>query len=174
MPRPSLIQDENAVNIEIGYILNLFILMVFTGGIVAAFHLYADSFSQKSTRVGFADLGSQIARDITNMYLASTHSQNNFSINVTRDIPLTIGGSGYSIKFNNASEHSQFCFENTGRDCSVASIDIKEERFFGYTASTTLNSIDSSINASGIVYSGSGTMNIRMERNYSGTWRWIE
>jgi hypothetical protein len=174
LTRLSLFRDENAVNVEIGYILNLLVLMIFTGSIVAAFQLYADSSSQKSMRAGFADLGSQIARDITNMYLASAHSQNNFSFNVTRDIPLTIGGSGYSIKLNNASEHNQFCFENTGRNCSVASIDIKEERFFGYTASTTLNSIDFSINASGTVYSGSGTMNIWMQRNNSGTWIWIK
>ncbi len=172
MPRLSFIRDENAVNIEIGYIFNLFILMVFTGGIVAAFQLYADSSSQKSVRAGFADLGSQIARDITNMYLASTQSQGNFSSNVTREIPLTIGGSGYSICLENASQNS------------MASIDIKEDGFFSYTASTTLNSIEFNPNitidrgecsTNNHVYSGSGTLNIRMQKNSSGTtWIWIE
>ncbi len=172
MARPSFIRDENAVNIEIGYILNLFILMVFTGGIVAAFHLYADASSQKSIRAGFADLGSQIARDITNMYLASTQSQGNFSSNVTREIPLTIGGSGYSICLENASQNS------------MASIDIKEDGFFSYTASTTLNSIEFNPNitidsgecsTNNRIYSGSGTLNIRMERNNSGiTLIWLK
>ncbi len=172
MPRLSFFRDENAVNIEIGYILNLFILMVFTGGIIAAFQLYADSSSQKSVRAGFADLGSQIARDITNMYLASTQSQNNFSFNITRDIPLTIGGSGYSICLENASQNS------------MSSIDITEEGFFAYTASTTLNSIEFNPNITvgrgecskpeNSIYSGSGTMNIRMEKNNSGTWIWLK
>ena len=172
MHRPSFFRDENAVNIEIGYIFNLFILMVFTGGIVAAFNLYADSSSQKSVRAGFADLGNQIARDVTNMYLASTQSQNNFSLNVTRDIPLTIGGSGYSICLENASQNS------------MALIDIKEEGFFAYSASTTLNSIEFNTNLTAgrgecskpenRVYSGSGTLNIRMQKNYAGTLIWIE
>jgi hypothetical protein len=168
----SFIEDENAVNIEIGYILNLVIVMVFTGGIVAAFQLYADSSSQKSVRAGFADLGSQIARDITNMYLASTQSQGNFSSNVTRYIPLTIGGSGYSICLGSASQNS------------MASVDIKEDGFFSYTASTTLNSIEFNPNITAgrgdcsqleyRVYSGSGTLNIRMQKNNSGTRIWIE
>ncbi len=171
MPRLSFFRDENAVSIEIGYILNLLVLMIFTGGIIAAFQLYADSSSQKSVRAGFADLGSQIARDITNMYLASTQSQNNFSFNVTRDIPLTIGGSGYSICLENASQNS------------MASIDIKEDGFFAYTASTTLNSIEFNPNITidrgecsteNRVYSGSGTLSIGMQKNNSGTWIWIK
>ena len=156
----SFIQNDEAVSIEIGYILNLVVLMIFTGSIITAFYLYADSSSEKAMRVGFTDLGSVIARDITNMYLTSEYSQNNVSLNVTRNIPLTIGGKGYRIELKNAA-HDHF-----------ASIDIIESGFNGYRVSTTLNSINYPMNASGVVYSGSGEINIRFKKNES-KWLWI-
>jgi hypothetical protein len=152
MPDP-FIQNEDAVTIQISYILSLLILIIFTGGITAAFYLYADSSSEKAMRVGFTDLGSVIARDITNMYLTSEYSQNNVSLNVTRNIPLTIGGKGYRIELKNATQDH------------FASIDIIESGFNGYRVSTTLNSINYPMKASGIVYSGSGEINIRFKKN---------
>ncbi|MBE0521534.1 MAG: hypothetical protein IBX39_04620 [Candidatus Methanoperedenaceae archaeon] len=157
----SLIKNENAVSIQIGYVLNLLVLIIFTGGIITAFYLYADSSSQQAARAGFTDTGSEIARDITNMYLISANSKDNVSINVTRNIPLTIGGKGYSITLNPASQNS------------LASIDIKEGGFYGYTVRTTLNSIIDPVDAGGVVYSGSGELNIRLEKNTSGTSLWI-
>lgn len=149
----SLIQNEDAVTIQIGYIISLLILMIFTGGVVTTFCLYTDSSSEQAMRAGFTDLGSVIARDITNMYLISQNSQKNLTLNVTRSIPLTIGGKGYRIELKNATQdHS-------------ASIDIVESGFFGYRISTTLNSINYPMNTCGVVYSGSGEMKINLKKN---------
>ncbi len=156
----SLIKNEDAVNIEIGYILNLVVLMIFTGSITTAFYLYEDSSSQQAMRAGFTDLGSVIARDITNMYLTSAYSQNNVTCNVTRNIPLTIGGKGYRIELKNATQNS------------LASVDIIESGFNGYRVRTTLNSVNDPVNARGVVYSGSGEINIRFKKNES-SWLWI-
>jgi hypothetical protein len=157
----SLIQNEDAVNIEIGYILNLVVLMIFTGIIITTFYLYADSSSEQAMRAGFTDLGSVIARDITNMYLTSAYSKDIVTLNVTRNIPLTIGGKGYRIELKNASKDR------------FASIDIIESGFSGYRVSTTLNSINDPVNAIGVVYSGSGEINIRFKKNES-RWLWIK
>ena len=43
-----------------------------------------------------------------------------------------------------------------------------------YEVITILNSIDTNVNAKGLVYSGSGEMNIKMIKNNSGAWLWIE
>ncbi len=159
----SLIRNEDAVSIEIGYILNLVVLMIFTGSIITAFYLYADSSSEKAMRVGFTDLGSVIARDITNMYLTSAYSRDAVTLNVTRNIPLTIGGKGYMIELKSASQ------------TSLASINIKESGFNGYTVSTTLNSINITDpdRAKGVVYSGSGELKITLERSNGETSLWI-
>jgi hypothetical protein len=156
----SLIQNEDAVSIQIGYIISLLVLIIFTGGITTAFYLYADSSSEKAIRAGFTDLGSVIARDITNMYLTSEYSQTNVSLNVTRNIPLTIGGKGYRIELINATQDH------------FASIDIIESGFTGCRVSTTLNSINDPVNATGVVYSGSGELKIRFKKNES-RWLWI-
>jgi hypothetical protein len=157
MPR-SFIYDDSAVNIEIGYILNLIVLLIVTGSITGAFYLRADDSSQEAMRIGFTDLGSQIARDITNMYLMSPHSSN-INMNITRSIPLTIGGKGYSIELKNASHNG------------LASVVVKEGGFFGTEISTKLNSIDSNVEANGTVYSGSGEININMIENETGVVR---
>jgi len=149
----SLIQNEDAVSIQIGYILNLLVLMIFTGGIIAAFYLYTDYSSEQAMRAGFTDLGSVIARDITNMYLTSANSNDNITLNVTRNIPLTIGGKGYRIELKNATKDH------------FASIDIIESGFHGYRVSTTLNSINDPMNANGVVYSGSGEIKINLKNN---------
>ncbi len=156
----SLIQNEDAVSIQIGYILNLVVLIIFTGGITTAFYLYAESSSQQAMIAGFTDLGSELARDITNMYLTSVNSQNNVTFNVTRNIPLTIGGKGYRIELKNATQKN------------LATVDIIESGFNGYRISTTLNSVNDPIKANGVVYSGSGEMNIRLKKNES-MWLWI-
>ena len=149
----AFIPDENAVNIEIGYILNLIVLIIVTGSITSAFYLYTDASSEQAMRVSYTDLGSQIARDITNMYLISENSQGNVSLKVTRNIPLTLGGKGYRIELKNATQDR------------MASIEISEGGFSGYKISTTLNSIRDPGNTSGVVYSGSGEINIRMMKN---------
>ena len=149
----SLIQNEDAVTIQIGYIISLLILIVFTGGIVTTFYLYSDSSSEQAMRAGFTDLGSVIARDITNMYMTSINSKDNIILNLTHNIPLTIGGKGYRIELKNATQDR------------FASIDIIESGFGGYRVSTTLNSINYPMNASGIVYSGSGELNIKFKKN---------
>ncbi|CAG0949638.1 hypothetical protein METP3_00130 [Methanosarcinales archaeon] len=148
----SFIHNEDAVNIEIGYILSLIVLMIFTGSITTVFYQYADSSSQQSMRTGSADLGSEIARDITNMYLTTENSPNNINLSVTRDIPLTLGGRGYKIELNNNSA--------TGR----AAINIDDGSLFSYPTSTTLNSINSNDINRSIVYSGSGKINIIMSK----------
>lgn len=154
----TLINDENAVSITIGYILNILILIIFTGGIIAAFYLYADSSSKQTIRTGFTDLGSVIARDITNMYLTSEYSNDIVALNVKRDIPLTIGGKGYRIELKNASKDHP------------ASVDIIDSGFPGYRVSTTLNSINNnSVNVNGIAYSGSGSINMTFKKN-EGLW----
>jgi hypothetical protein len=158
----SLIHDDDAVNIVLGYLLNLIVLLIFTGGVTGVFYLYEDSSSEQTMRTGFTDLGSQIARDITNMYLTSENSPNNISLNVKRDIPLTIGGKGYRIELKNASQNSN----------STASVNI-EEGTSGYPVVTMLNAIDSTTNASGTVYSGSGELNITMIKDVSGVQVWL-
>jgi len=76
-----------------------------------------------------------------------------------RDIPLTLGGKGYSIILKNATSES------------MASVNIEGGN---YEVITILNSIDTNVNAKGLVYSGSGEMNIKMIKNNSGAWLWIE
>ena len=152
----SFISDENAVNIQIGYIMNLIVLMIVTGSITTSFYLYTESSSEQAMRISYTDLGSQIARDITNMYLLSENSRGNVSLNVTRNIPLTLGGKGYRIELKNATANG------------MASIDISEGSFSGYRISTTINSIKNPGFAGGIVYSGSGEIDIILEKN-SGT-----
>lgn len=159
----SLIDDDEAVNVVTGYVLNLIVLLIFTGGVTGVFYLYEDSSSQQTMRTGFTDLGSQIARDITNMYLTSENSPNNISLNVKRDIPLKIGGKGYRIELKNGTQNSN----------STASVNIVEGTS-GYPVVTMINAIDTSTNASGIVYSGSGELNITMIKNVSGVWVWLK
>jgi hypothetical protein len=156
MPLRSLLRADNAVSVEIGYILNLVILLIITGSIAGVFYLYADSSSQQAMRAGFTDLGSQIARDITNMNITSEPSSN-ISISTKRNIPLTIGGRGYRINLSAAP----------GR---MASVNISDGSFSAYETVTELNTIDAGVNASGTVYSGSGEMIINMTKNSSGTW----
>ena len=151
----AFIPDEDAMNIQIGYILNLIVLMIVTGIITSAFYLYTDTSSEKAMRIGYTDLGSQIARDITNMYLTSENSQGNVTLNITRNIPLTLGGKGYRIELKNATQDS------------MASIDIHEGSFSGYKISTTLNSIKDPGNTGGVVYSGSGEINIKLMKDIS-------
>ncbi len=153
-----LVINENAVSITIGYVLNLLVLIIFTGGIITAFYLYADSSSEQAERAGFTDLGSVIARDVTNMYLTSEYSNDIVELNVMRDIPLTIGGKGYRIELKNATKDR------------LASVEIIENGFPGDRISTVLNSINNnSVNAAGVVYSGSGKINIRFKKN-GGLW----
>jgi len=159
----SFIHNEDAVNIEIGYILSLIVLLIFSGGITGIFYEYADSSSQQSMRTGSADLGNEIARDITNMYLSTENSPNNITLIVTREIPLTLGGRGYKIELNNNSA------------MSMASINIEDGSFFSYPVSTTLNSINAKDVNRSIVYSGSGMLNIRMRKTNDGKKElWLE
>lgn len=161
----SLIRDDNAVNIEIGYILNLVVLMIVTGTIAGAFYLRAEDSSQRAMRAGFADLGSEIARDITNMYLASEYSDN-INLTVTHDIPLTIGGKGYSIELKNAGSTPDH----------IASVNINETGSPEYEIITWIDSIDSSSNVNvicsgtngAVVYSGSGEIKINMTKKNTG------
>lgn len=157
--RRKFISNENAVNIELGYVLNLLLLMIFTASFTGAFYLRAEHSSQQALYTEFTDLGSEIARDMTNMYITCEHTDNNISIYMERDIPLTLGGKGYSIILNDATPES------------MASVNIKGGK---YEISTMLNTIDTHVNATGAVYSGSGEMNIKMTKNNSGTWLWIE
>jgi hypothetical protein len=161
----SFIGDENAVNIQIGYVLNLIVLIIITGIIVGSFYFYTEASSEKAMSAGFTDLGNQIARDITNMYIISENSKN-VTITSTRNIPLTMGGEAYVITLHNAS------------DDRMASVDISKDSFTGYNISTTLNSISNSIDkpvyTSGSVYSSYGEITIGMNRNSSGRWLWIQ
>lgn len=160
MPR-KFICDENATNIELGYILNLIVIMIFTASFIGAFYLRADASSQQAQRTEFIDMGSEIARDITNMYLTSVHSSdnNNISFTMKHDIPLTLGGKGYTIELKDPDPEG------------MASVIIKEG---SYEISTRLNSIDTQVNTRGIVYSGSGEITITMNKNSTETWVWIE
>lgn len=162
MSLESFVDDENAVSIVIGHVLSLVIVMLTVGSIVAVFYLYVDSSSQQSMRIGATDLGSQIARDITNMHIISINSKN-ISLMVRRDIPLTLGGRGYRINLKNATGNG------------TASIEITDAGFFGQKADTKLSSINASIDVSGIVYSGHGEMNIIVTKNSTGDTRiWIK
>ncbi len=156
------INDENAASVVTGHMLNLVILTIISGSIVGGFYLYTDSSSQQSMSIGFTDLGSQIARDITNMRIISENS-NNISLNVKRDIPLTLGGRGYSIMIKDA--------KNNG----TASIEITDGDFFGHNTSISLDSINDNIDIGGIVYSGFGEIDIVLTKNDTGAIRvWIE
>ncbi len=160
----SFIRDENAVNIQIAYIINFLVLMIVTIAIAGAFYLRAEDASHQAMLIGFTDLGSGIARDRTNMYLTAENS-NNITINVTRSIPLTIGGKGYVIQLNPPAP--------TNNGNQTASINIGSG-VYGYNVTTQLNSIDSNAcaspnNCAGIVYSGSGEININMIK-INGIW----
>lgn len=154
-------RDENAVNIELGYILNLIVIMIFIASFTGAFYLRADASSQQAQRAEFTDMGSEIARDITNMYLSSAHSSNynNISFTMTRDIPLTLGGKGYIIELEDSNSDG------------MASVILKEG---SYEIGSRLNSIDTQVNTGGKVYSGSGEITITMKKNSTETWVWIK
>jgi len=157
----SFISDENAVNIQIGYVLNLIVLMILTSIIIGSFYFYTEDSSEKAMSAGFTDLGNQIARDITNMYIISENSKN-VTINSTHNIPPTIGGNAYVITLHNASDER------------MASVDISKDSFIEYNISTTLNSIGKTVDTNGSVYSSYGEITIRMNKNSSGRWLWIE
>ncbi len=155
-----ILRDEKATTIELGYILNLVVLMIFTSSIIGAFYVRADASSQHSQRAEFTDLGNEIARDITNIYLTSLRSSdNNLSVIIKREIPLTIGGKGYAIELEKATSDN------------MAYVVLKEGN---YKSIAILNSIDTHVNLTGIVYSGSGEMTIKMTKNSAGTLIWIE
>ena len=158
----SFISDENAVNIQLGYILNLIVLLIITGIIIGSFYLYTEDSSEKAMSASSTDLGNQIAREISNMYFISENSKRNVTLTSTRNIPITMGGKAYMIQLINASD---------GR---MASVDIINDNFADYNISTTLNAIGKSVKASGKVYSGSGELDIIMCKNSSGRWLWIQ
>lgn len=158
----SFINDENAVSVITGHMLNLVILTTISVSIIGAFYLYVDYSSQQSMSIGFTDIGTQVARDITNMQIISGDS-NNISLNVRRDIPLTFGGRGYNIRIKDAGDNG------------TASVEIRDGSFFNHNISIGLDSINTNVNMSGVVYSGSGKINISMTKNDTGAVRiWIK
>lgn len=144
----------------IGHILNLMVLMIITGTITSAFFLYSDSSAMQSIRAGYTDLGSEIARDITNIHISNSNFNKNSSLLMERPIPLTIGGRGYSIELRNASKNPD----------GLAAIVIKESGFSGYEVSTKINLIDTHFAASGEVFSGSAILKLSVIKNQSGEW----
>lgn len=154
------IRDGNAVNVITGHILTFAVLMIITGSIIGFFYLRAEDSSRQTTRLEFTDIGSQIARDITNAYITSEHSSD-IDINIKKDIPLTIGGKGYRITLNNMTSEND------------AYIGILEGDSSNYEIITKINAINSDTNVGGIVYSGSGEINIRVIKNNSGVLIWI-
>lgn len=158
--RKSFFYDDTAVNVVIGSVLNLMVLMIITGTITGAFFIFTGSSAEQSMRAGFTDLGSEIARDITNIDISNSDFESNSILVIERPIPLTIGGSGYGIELRNAGINPD----------GLASVVIKETGFFGDEVSTTINSIDSSINLSGKTYSSSGIMNLTVIKNETGEW----
>ncbi len=156
----SFFRDDNAVNVVIGNILNLMILMIITGTITGAFFLFADSSAKQSIRAGYTDLGSEIARDITNIHISNSNFNRNTTLVMERSIPLTIGGRGYRIELRNGGSNPD----------GLASIVIKGSGFLGYEVYTKLNLIDADVNISGEVYSGSGMLNLTVIKNQSGEW----
>jgi len=159
------LQNENAINVVFGQILNFTILIIITGGIIGAFYLREEDSSNQAMRIEFTDLGNQIARDISNIYIIASHSDasNEIYLNIKRDIPLTIGGRGYSIELKDA---------NSTND-KMASVSIKEEGVSGYQTITKINSVGP-VNIGGIVHSGSGEINITAHKNNSGIWTWLK
>lgn len=160
----SFFHDDTAVSIVIGSVLNLIVLMVITGTITGAFFIFADSSAEESMRAGYTDLGSKITRDITNIDISNSNFNSNTTLVIEHSIPLTIGGRGYSIELRNANINSD----------GLASVVIKETGFLGDEVSTTINSIDASVNVSGKTYSSSGIMNLTVIKNQSGEWFRIE
>ncbi len=156
----SFFRNDNAVNVVIGYILNLIVLIIITGTITGAFFLFVDSSAKQSMRAGYTDMGSEIARDITNVHLSNSNFNGNTTLLMERPIPLTIGGRGYSIELRNGSSNPD----------GLASVVIKESGFLGYKVFTKLNLIDADVNISGEVYSGSGLLNLTVIKNQSGEW----
>lgn len=159
----NFVRNDSATSIIMGHMINFAILVAITGSIAGVFYLKTEDSSRQAMRIEFTDLGSQIARDVSNMHLISDSGySSNISIYIKREIPLTIGGKGYRIALNNATSND------------TAYIDIIEGSLSGYAITTPINSIDSKINANGIVYSGSGEINIVLTKNNSGEWVWIK
>ena len=156
----SLFRDDNGVSVVIGHILNLMVLIIITGTITGAFFLFTDSSAKQSIRAGYTDMGSEIARDITNIHISNLNFEKNTTLVMERTIPLTIGGRGYSIELRNAAYNPD----------GLASIVIKEPGFSGYEVSTKLNLIDTHFTASGVVFSGSGILKLFVIKNQSGEW----
>ncbi len=153
MPVKEFSRDGNAVTTVLGYIMNIVVLSIVAGTIAGAFYLRSEDVSHQAMQMGYTDLGSEIAREITNMYMVSESSQN-IGINVTRSIPLTIGGKSYHVALINTTP--------------MASIDIGGD-VYGYNVTTTLNSISNVSVCSNTVYSGKGQITINMTRN-NGSW----
>jgi len=156
----SFFNDDTAVNVVIGSVLNLMVLMIITATITGAFFNFADSSAEESMRAGFSELGSEIARDITNIDISNSNFESNSTLVIERPIPLTIGGSGYTIELRNADINSD----------GLASVVIKETGFIGDEVSTTINSIDAGVSVSGKTYSSSGIMNLTVVKNQTRQW----
>lgn len=158
------LQNDNAVNVVLGQIFNFTILIIITGGIIGAFYLREEDSSNQAMQSAFTDLGNQIARDISNTYIIMTHSDSNeIDLDIKRNIPLTIGGRGYSIELKDA---------NSTND-KMASVNIKEEGISEYQVLTKINSVGP-VNIGGIVHSGSGEINVTAHKNNSGIWIWLK
>lgn len=165
MANKNFLQNDDAVNVVTGQILNLVILLLITGSIVGVFYLKTEDSSHRAMRVGYTDLGSQIARDITNSHITAEHSSNppNISINIVRNIPITMGGKGYKIDLSTTQRNTQR---------NMATVNITDGNFSGNEVDTIINSVDID-NISGVVYSNSGKININLIKNNSGEWIWI-
>ncbi len=158
------LQNDSAINVVLGHLLNFTILIIITGGIIGAFYLREEDSSNQAMRIEFTDLGNQIARDVSNTYIIMTHSdRNEIDLNIKRNIPLVIGGRGYNIELKDA---------NSTND-KMISANIKEEGMSGYLVVTKINSVGP-VNIGGIVHSGSGEINITAHKNNSGIWIWLK
>lgn len=160
MSNNNLFKNDSGVSTILGNILNIMILTLTIGSIAGVFYLRAEDLSQKALLTGYADLGNQITRDITNMYFNSVNST---AINITekRKIPLTIGGKPYKISLNNQSNMVAINIVDAGNS---------------YNSNTLIESIgsnDTSININYTkcqLYSASGEINIDMNRSGSITY----
>lgn len=92
-----LLRNEDAVTIQIGHVLSFSILIIFVAIILLSFNSQLQSSANQAMRVGFAALGNDIARDITNLHLIGDNAT------IKRDIPQKIGGEVYYINAENST-----------------------------------------------------------------------
>ncbi len=131
-----IFRDEGAQAVPLGYLIAFIISMMLLVTTVLSYQAMVAG----TARLGYADIGNDVAGTIVDMCLA-TATNGNGTVSRTIEIPLQVGGDPYVIKTENYPGTSTQAILITARGAKVY---------------VPLNNIDQGISIEGEVPSGSG------------------